>query len=373
MFAMNSKELIRKLLNSADVKINGDRPWDIQVYNDKLYDRIISKGTLGIGESYMDGWWDCKELDAMLYRVLHFSDKSIFYKNLTYLFHFLKLKFLNLQNKTKATEVAKTHYDLGNDLYMSFLDPYNQYSCGYFKNTDDLKIAQEKKLDLICKKLQLKSTDRVLDIGCGWGGFAKYAALHYGCHVTGITLSKEQVSYAKKFTEGLPVNIELLDYRDISQNFDKIVSVGMFEHVGYKNYRKMLEIVGQHLNKDGLFLLHTIGKNKSIETVDPWIEKYIFPNGILPSAKRITSSFEGLFVLEDWHNFGQYYDPTLITWYKNFDKSWPSLKQKYGDRFYRMFRYYLLSCAAGFRARELQLWQIVLSPRGVQGGYESIR
>ena len=256
---------------------------------------------------------------------------------------------------------------------MSFLDPYNQYSCGYFKDTNDLNVAQEKKLDLVCKKLQLKSTDKVLDIGCGWGGFAKYAAEHYGCQVIGITLSKEQVSYAKEFTKGLPVEIELMDYRDISQQFDKIVSIGMFEHVGYKNYKKMLQIVRKHLNKDGLFLLHTIGKNKSTATVDQWIEKYIFPNSIVPGAKQITNAYDGLFIMEDWHNFGQYYDPTLMAWYKNFDKSWLNFKQKYGERFYKMFKYYLLSCAGAFRARDIQLWQVVLSPNGVSGGYESKR
>jgi cyclopropane-fatty-acyl-phospholipid synthase len=370
---MNSKGLIQKILDSADVRINGSRPWDIQVHNEELYSRILRKGTLGVGESYMDGWWDCEELDEMIYRVIRFGDKSIFYKNFTNVLHFLKSKFFNLQTKTKAKEVARKHYDLGNDLYMSFLDSYNQYSCGYFKDTDDLGEAQEKKLDLICQKLQLKPADKVLDIGCGWGGLAKYIAERYGCEVTGITLSKEQASYAKEFTKGLPVKIEVMDYRDISLQFDKIVSVGMFEHVGHKNYRGMLKIVKKHLNEDGLFLLHTIGKNKSIVTVGQWIEKYIFPNGILPTARKITKAYDGLFVMEDWHNFGQYYDPTLMAWYKNFDKAWPNLQEKYGERFYRMFRYYLLSCAGAFRARHIQLWQIVFSPKGVPGGYESKR
>ena len=370
---MNSRKIIQKILDSADVKINGNRAWDIKVNNERFYDRVLIKGTLGFGESYLDGWWDCEEIDEMICRILKFSDKDIVYKNLTNFLCFLKSKFFNLQTKIKAKEVARKHYDLGNDLYLSFLDPYNQYSCGYFKRTDNLNTAQEKKLELICKKLQLKSTDKVLDIGCGWGGFAKYAAKHYGCQVTGITLSKEQASYAREFTKGLPIKIEVMDYRDISEYFDKIVSVGMFEHVGYKNYKRMLEIVKKHLRKDGLFLLHTIGKNKSDRFREPWMDKYIFPNSMLPAAKQIANAYDGLFVLEDWHNFGQYYDLTLMAWYKNFDKSWPNLKQKYGERFYRMFRYYLLSCAGAFRARNIQLWQIVLSPNGAPGGYESIR
>ncbi|MFA5840895.1 MAG: cyclopropane fatty acyl phospholipid synthase [Candidatus Paceibacterota bacterium] len=370
---MKSREIIEKILNSADVKINGNRAWDIKVHDERFYDRVLTKGTMGLGESYMDGWWDCEQIDELIYRILKFSDNTIIYKNLTNILHFLKSKFFNLQTKTRAKTVAIRHYDLGNDLYMSFLDPYNQYTCGYFKDTDNLNTAQENKLELICKKLQLKSTDRVLDIGCGWGGFAKYASEHYGCHVTGISISDEQIKYAKEFTKDLPVEILKMDYRDIVGQYDKVLICGMIEHVGYKNYRKIMEIVKKHLNKNGLFLLHTIGKNKSTAAVDPWIEKYIFPNSILPAVKQLANAYEGLFIMEDWHNFGQYYDPTLMSWYKNFDKSWPNIKQKYDERFYKMFRYYLLACAGAFRARDIQLWQVVLSPSGVPGGYKPIR
>lgn len=370
---MKSREIVEKILTQADVKINGSRSWDIRVHDERLYDLVLSEGTLGLGESYMDGWWDCEELDEMVYRILRFSNRSLIYKDLTTVFHFLKWKIFNLQTKKKSRRVIEEHYDLGNDLYMSFLDPYNQYTCGYFKDTDDLNEAQEEKLNLICKKLQLKATDKVLDIGCGWGGFAKYAAEHYHCHVTGISISDEQIKYAREFTRGLPVEILKMDYRELTGQYDKILICGMIEHVGAKNYRKIIKIVKDHLNEDGLFLLHTIGKNKSTTNVDKWIEKYIFPNSIIPSLKQIASSCDGLFVMEDWHNFGQYYDKTLIAWSKNFDKSWPNLEQKYGGRFYRMWRFYLLSCAGLFRARNLHLWQIVLSPNGVLGGYVSER
>lgn len=370
---MNSRQIIEKILEPADVKINGDRAWDIKVHNEKLYDRVFSKGTLGLGEAYMDGWWDSEKLDEAIYRVLRFGDYKVVYQSLANFLNFLKSVLLNRQTKAKAKVVAHEHYNLGNDLYLSFLDPYNQYSCGYFKDTDDLAVAQEKKLELICKKLQLKATDKVLDIGCGWGGFAKYAAEHYGCHVTGISISDEQTKYAKEFTKGLPVEIIKMDYRDLHNNFDKIVSVGMFEHVGYKNYRTMFEIVKSHLNPNGLFLLHTIGANKSRHSGEPWMNKYIFPNGMLPSVVQIGAAANGLFIMEDWHNFGQYYDQTLLAWCKNFDKAWPTLKEKYDDRFYRMFRYYFLSCAGLFRAREIQLWQIVFSHKGVVSGYESVR
>jgi cyclopropane-fatty-acyl-phospholipid synthase len=368
-----AKTVIEKLLVIADVKINGTRPWDIKVNDERLYDRILAKGTLGLGESYMDGWWDCEKLDEMVYRVLKARLRDAVSKNLTSVLHVLRSKILNLQTKKRSKKVAREHYDLGNNLYMAFLDPYNQYTCGYFKNTKDLNKAQEQKLDLICKKLKLKSSDKVLDIGCGWGGFAKWAAEHYGVHVTGISISDEQIAYAKKFTAGLPVDIVKMDYRNLTGIYDKILVCGMIEHVGYKNYGKITKIVKEHLAADGLFLLHTIGRNESATTVEPWMEKYIFPNSMLPSAEQIAKAINGVFVMEDWHNFGQYYEQTLLAWWKNFDDSWLEFREKYGERFYRMFRYYLLSCAGAFRARDMQLWQIVLSRQGIEGGYESVR
>ena len=374
---MNSREIIQKMLDSADIKINGERPWDIQVHNEKLYDRILSKGTLGIGESYMDGWWDCEALDEMIYRVLRFSDRSFLSKNLTNLLLYLKSQFFNLQTKSEAKKVTNYHYDISDDLYMSFLDPYSQYTCAYFKDTTDLNKAQENKMDLICRKIQLKSTDRVLDLGCGWGGLAKWMAEKHGCRVIGINLAKGQVEYVQKHISNPLVEIINMDYRDVGNvlkgKFDKVVSIGMMEHVGYKNYRKMLKIVRKYLKEDGIFLLHTIGGNNSVKSGNAWLNKYIFPNGMLPSVNQISRSCEGLFVLEDWHNFGAYYDLTLMAWYKNFDKSWPKLKDRYSERFYRMFRYYLLLCAGSFRAREMELWQIVLSPKGVLGGYTAVR
>src|SRR3989338_7896555 len=352
---MKSKEIITKILESADIKINGDRSWDIKVLDERVYDRVLSQGTLGLGESYMDNWWECEELDEGVNKLFRFGNPAIIDKNLSTLFHVLKSKTLNLQTKSRAKQVAENHYDLGNDLYTSFLDPYMQYSCGYFKNTEDLEIAQKQKMDLICKKLDIRAGEKVLDIGCGWGGLARYMSENYGANITGITISKEQAEYAKKFTEDFSVNIELMDYRNLSGKFDKVVSVGMLEHVGYKNYRQIFEIVKEHIKDDGLFLLHTIGNNESATMSGTWIEKYIFPNSMLPSQKQLTSSWEGLFVMEDWHNFGQYYDFTLMAWYKNFVKAWPNLKEKYGERFYRMFRFYLLSSAGLFRARNIHL------------------
>jgi cyclopropane-fatty-acyl-phospholipid synthase len=366
------KQEVQKLFSLADIKINGKRPWDIKIHNEKFYGRVLSQGSLGLGESYMDGWWDCNQLDEFFNKILLARlDQKV--APLPILFHALKFKLLNLQTKRGARKVAEKHYDLSHELYMSFLDPYNQYTCGYFKNTDDLNKAQEQKLDLICKKLQLKKTDKVLDIGCGWGGFSKFAAERYGCHVTGITISDEQAEYAKKFCKGLPVTIKKIDYRDLDEKFDKILICGMIEHVGHKNYKKIVEVVHRSLNDNGLFLLHTIGANDTTNAPEPWLEKYIFPNSEVPNINYLVEAFDKLFVLEDWHNFGAYYDPTLMAWFKSFDKNWKKLKAQYDERFYRMFKYYFLCCAGSFRARTNQLWQIVLSKNGVPGGYQSVR
>jgi cyclopropane-fatty-acyl-phospholipid synthase len=251
------------------------------------------------------------------------------------------------------------------------LDKRMIYSCAFWKNASTLDEAQEAKLDMVCRKLELKPGMRVLDIGCGWGGMAQFAAKNYGVEVLGVTISKEQASLARERCQGMPIEIRLQDYRSIDDTFDRILSLGMFEHVGYKNYRTFMNKARNLLKEEGLFLLHTIGSNTSRKTTDCWIQHYIFPNSMIPSAKQIAGSMEGLFVLEDWHNFGADYDKTLMHWFDNFRSSWNALKKNYDERFFRMWKYYLLSCAGTFRARSNQLWQIVLSPKGIPGGYRA--
>jgi cyclopropane-fatty-acyl-phospholipid synthase len=371
----NSKVLLQDLLKKADIRVNGDRPWDITVHNEDLYDRVMQQGSLGLGQAYMDGWWDCQALDQLFDRILRAQLDSHVSSNWTLLFHGLKARLFNLQTKERSKVVGKEHYDLSTKLYEKMLDPHMIYSCAYWNNADTLDKAQEDKLDLICKKLYLKPGMTVLDIGCGWGGLARYMAEKYGVNVVGITISKEQAEYAKKVCAGLPVTILLQDYRDMHTLFDRIVSVGMFEHVGVKNYKEFMEMASRCLKDQGLFLLHTIGGNMSTHTSDPWINKYIFPNSMLPSCAQISKAIEGIFVMEDWHNFGPNYDKTLMAWYANFVKHWPSIQKQcnYDERFYRMWTYYLLSCAGLFRARDTQLWQIVLSKKGHVPSYMSIR
>jgi cyclopropane-fatty-acyl-phospholipid synthase len=368
-----SKEIIAELLKKAGVTINGADPWDIQVKDERLYGRILAQGSLGLGEAYMDGWWDAEKPDQFIDRVISAGLANEIRKDLRTIVKIAIAILTNRQSKKRSFIVGQEHYDLGNDLYEYMLDKRLVYTCAYWKDVTTLDEAQEAKLDLVCKKLKLASGMRVLDIGCGWGSFAKYAAEKYGVSVVGITISKEQAELARENCKGLPVEIRLQDYRDLNETFDCIVSLGMFEHVGYRNFRDYFRVASRCLHEKGLFLLHTIGDNQSSVHGEPWTEKYIFPNGMLPSISQIGKAIESLFIMEDMHNFGAYYDRTLMAWYENFEQHWDKLEQKYGERFFRMWKYYLLSFAGSFRSRNIQLWQIVLSKKGIPGGYESIR
>ncbi len=368
------KSLVGMLFGLANIEINGSNPWDIKVHNERFYKRAVTEVELGLGESYMDGWWDVDKLDEMIYRIVLADLQNKVKHNYKVALQLAGFWLINMQTRRRAFIIGKRHYDLGNELFRKMLDKRMNYSCAYWKNATTLDEAQENKLDLICKKLILKPGMRVLDIGCGWGAFGKYASEKYDVEVVGITVSKEQVELGKELCKGLPVEFRLQDYREVNEKFDKIVSVGMIEHVGYRNYRQYFEIAKRNLKDDGLFLLHTIGDIRSLKSTDAWTHKYIFPNGMLPSIAQLGKAIEGLFVMEDWHNFGADYDKTLMAWYENFEANWKLIKSNYDDRFYRMWKYFLLSSAGACRARSKnQLWQIVLSKNGVLGGYNSFR
>jgi cyclopropane-fatty-acyl-phospholipid synthase len=383
-----SENIVKMLFAKAGIAINGHNPWDMQIHDERCYDRFLKDRSLGLGEAYMDGWWDAKELDETIARIARAHIEDALHMNSKLMLYLLRRKMFNVANKRYAFAVAEKHYDIGNELFEAMLDPDLNYSCGYWKNIGNPSIAwkiprnlakaQQLKLELTCRKLYLRKGQRVLDVGCGWGNFAKYAASHLGVKVVGITVSKQQAALAKKRCKGLPVKILIQDYRDLEkQQFDKIVSIGMFEHVTYKNYNTYMRKVASVLKQDGLFLLHTIGTNKSTIANDPWIEKYIFPNSHIPSMTQMSKAIEEIFVIEDVHNFGVYYYPTLMAWFRNFNKNWKKLAatnlEKYNERFYRMWKFYLLASAGSFKARALQMWQIVLSKRNTLEIYNSVR
>jgi len=373
------KETIRKQLASAGVTIDGNKPYDVQVLDERFYRRFVTNPSLGAGESYMNGWWDCERVDELFYHLLkHRLEAQLtsgFSKTLTELAGW----FINWQTKMRSLDVAKEHYNLGNSLYEHMLGTSMSYTCAYWKDAKTLDQAQDAKHDLICRKLDIKPNDRVLDLGCGFGGFAKYAAENYKCEVVAVNIAEEQVKYAREFCKGLPVTIFQSDYRDPQIynpkgiKFDKVASIGLCEHIGPKNYLPFLKIVRENLKPEGLFLLHTIGKDYTSSYTDPWIRKYIFPHGVLPSIKQLSEATENIFVPEDLHNFSADYDKTLMAWHKNFNDNWEKIRSDYDDRFYRMWVYYLLQSAGAFRSRTMQLWQFVMSPTGVEGGYQAVR
>jgi cyclopropane-fatty-acyl-phospholipid synthase len=364
------RQRLEHLLAQADVRLDGERDWDLQMHDPRLPGRLVVQGSLGLGESYMDGWWDARSLDGLLYRLLeaHLDERV---RGLSALIDGLRAHLFNLQTRSRSFVVGKRHYDLGNDLYAAMLGRRLVYSCGYWREAETLDEAQVAKLDLVCRKLGLQPGMRILDIGCGWGEALKFAAERYGVSGVGVTVSHEQAEFARQLCTGLPIEIRVQDYRALmagGEKFDRIFSIGMFEHVGAKNYRRYFEVARACLPADGLFLLHSIGNNVSQHYTDPWIARYIFPNSMLPSAAQIAKAVEGLFVLEDWHGFGPDYDRTLQAWRTNIETAWQRLPD-YDERFRRMWRFYLAASMASFRARRIQLWQLVLSPRGIRGGY----
>jgi len=366
---------LERLTRQVGITINGSKPWDIQVRDERFYQEVLGKWSLGLGEAYMDGYWECQELDGCITRLLSqdINHRALGWARLSLFFGALWAKLRNLQSKARAFQVGEQHYDTGNDIFENMLDSSLVYSCAYWEKAQDLEQAQKDKLDMVCHKLQLKAGEKLLDIGCGWGGFMAYATRHYGVEATGVTVSKEQRQYALDRYGDLPLKIELADYRDLQGTYDKIVSIGMFEHVGVRNYPTFFNTAKRLLKDDGLFLLHTIGNNITTPSTDRWIDKYIFPNGEIPSATQIAKALERRFLIEDWHNFGQDYDRTLMAWYDRFEQAWPKLTAKYGERFHRMWKYYLLCCAGFFRSRQGQLWQIVLSKRDKLDTYRSVR
>ena len=370
---MTPRTIVTRLFAQADVGLDGRREWDIQVHDPRFYRQVL-RGSLGLGESYMDGYWDCADLPALFCRLLEARlHKSALVKTARWLLD-VESRLTNMQTRRRAMAVAEEHYNLDHRLYELFLGPWNQYTCCFFDGTDDLAEAEVIKLEMICNKLDIQADDNVLDIGSGWGGFARYAASTRGCQVTGISLSTEQNAYARNYTAGLPVEIVQADYRDLPSiraagSFDKVLICGMIEHVGYKNYRSIMDIVHTMLSDDGLFLLHTLGNDQTTTIGDPWMERYIFRNSMMPAMPQLAEAAQGLFAIHDWENYGHYYARTVQAWNDNFQRNWERIRaietdKPFDERFRRMFNYYFMSCKGAFLSESIYLWHLVMSKRG---------
>ena len=368
---------LRPLLEAADVQIDGRRHWDLQVHDPAVWTDVLRHGSLGLGDSYVRGAWDCEALDELFTRLLRAgADRTAARLNrLAVWRQTLTERLLNLQSPARSRQAIRQHYDGHPEVYAAMLDPWRIYSCGFWQQASNLNEAQEHKLRLIGDKLQLQPGQRVLDIGCGWGGLAAYLADHYNVSVVGITLSPEQQQTALQLWPDRPLRFLLCDYRSLAQleeqPFDRVVSVGMYEHVGPRNGHRFFQTVAQSLRDDGLMLLHTIGDRRRARAAshDAWINRHIFPNGRLPAAAELADALGDAFLIEDWHPFGLDYDRTLMAWQANVDRAWPDLEARISadegamaaQEFQRFWRYYLLSCAGFFRSRQGQLWQLVLS------------
>jgi len=364
MAARTPESVLRELFGQAGIEVNGTNSWDIQVHDQRFYERALREPHLALGEGYMDGWWDCERIDEFITRALLARLDQKIRGDWRVALFILRSRLFNQQTSARAYEVGQRHYDLGNDLYRAMLDRRLNYTCGYWKNAATLDEAQEAKLELVCQKIGAHPGMRILELGCGWGSFARYAAERHGAQVLGVTVSKEQAALGMELCKGLPVELHLQDYREVEGQYDAVISIGIMEHVGYRNYRTYMEVADRCLKPGGVAFIHTIGSNEDVTSADPFTNKYIFPNGMLPSIPQLSKAMEGLFVVEDLHNIGPYYDPTLMAWCANFDRAWPELKQRYDERFRKMWRYYLLSSAGGFRSRSQQLWQIVMTRTG---------
>jgi cyclopropane-fatty-acyl-phospholipid synthase len=366
------EQIVKNLFKKANIELDKD----IIIHDKSTYRDIIIKGSLGLGESFMKKKWDSPQLDVFIAKILRAGSQSnLILGALIHFRNWVKSSFLNLQNQKYAPDLAETHYNAGNYLFKSFLDSNMIYTCGYFKNTTDLKQAQLNKIKIVGSKLNLQPGESVLDIGCGWGGTARIISETFDVEVTGVTDSVEMVKYANKHNSSEKVQFINSDYRNIKGKYNKIYNVGFLEAVGPKNYRAFMELVNNLLYDNGVFLTHTIGGMHSVNSGDPWLDKYIFPHGVLPSKDQIKKAISNLFDIRDFEAFGKYYATTLSKWSNNLNKNWHTIQDKFDnpEEFRRMMDFYFQSCKAAFQSKIIDLWQYVFTKPGMVSDYKMYR
>ena len=355
------KTAVTSLFASAGIGIDGGGSVAIHVNDPRFYAAVLRDGELGMGESYMDGWWDCDAIDELATRFIASGLLKQAYRSPGVVFYALMARLARVGSRERAFDVGRRHYDLGNDLFEAMLDRRMIYSCAYWPDAATLEEAQDAKLDLVCRKLGLKPGQRILDLGCGWGGFASYAAERYGVSVMGVTVSREQAEFAQRRVARLPVEIRLCDYRDITGEFDHVVSIAMIEAVGLRYLETFFATVARTLRPGGRFLLHGFFANEPLGPQHArWLDRYIFPGGAAPTLWQVLKAAQGRLAVEALQRLDGY-DRTIGEWERRFLAAWPALSKRYDERFYRMWRFYLGISRGIFRARLCHVWHIVFS------------
>ena len=361
--------VISELLAGAAVRINGDAPWDIQVYDEKVYRLILTQGSLGLGRAYMEGLWDSDQLDETFHRLLaaDIDTKMVGWARVRLLGEVLRQRLFNLQSPQRAFQVAEQHYDIGNDVFESMLDSRMIYSCAYWEHASSLEQAQQHKLDMICRKLQLQPGERLLEIGCGWGGLAGHLA-DRGAEVDAISLSDAQLAWARRHHMG-PRFLKQ-DYRDTAGSYDGIVSVEMVEALGREYWPTFMDCVARNLKPGGRAAIQFISIRDDLfdayAASADFIQAYIFPGGLLirTSEFRRLAEARGL-AWQDQVDFGPDYAETLKTWRVNFNNAVVEgcLPPGFDARFVELWRFYLLYCEGGFRGGGIDVHQVTLVKR----------
>lgn len=361
----NSREfwIISNLLEKMDIQVGGNRAWDIQIHSPDFARRVMTMGGLGLGDSYIEGDWDANSVDSFINHILRARlDKEI--KSFGMSISSLKSRFHSLAKGQKPWKFQDVLRNLPNEFFEAILGTNMSFTSGYWAaGAKTLEEAQQARRDMTCKKLNLKQGMRLLDAGSGWGGFSAFAAEHYGVECVCISSFKGQHEWASQHYAHLPIEFVQNESLMLDGMFDCIVSIDRFEHLPQKNYRVYLEMGDRILEEDGLLLLQSTGKNERRLNGKHWFDTHILQNNSLPTIAQIAGATNGLFVMEDMHNFGSDYDKTLMAWYQNFEAAWPALQKQYkfDEKLYRTWKYYLLSSAGAYRANDLQQWQCIFS------------
>jgi cyclopropane-fatty-acyl-phospholipid synthase len=353
---------VRRALAAADIEIDGHRPWDIRVNDPAFYLRMMPNPAFQIGQTYMDGMWDCDAIDEMVFKLIASRVYAQHEKGGVFHLRNALARVRNMQSRARAGEVALAHYDLDLDLYRGMLDETLTYTCAYWDAPGaTLADAQRAKLRLICDKLELKPGQTLLDIGCGFGGLAAFAAEHYGVKTLGVTNSQQHCTVARTLYPHL--ELALMDYRELpalGRRFDAVASVEMIEAVGPKNFTTYFDVVSQCLAPRGAFLLQSFISPASRFVCNEWFDRYIFPNGVVPSFPQLHAASAMTFgAPTDVHELGLHYPSTLLAWDRNLRATWPRLRSRNDERFRRMWHFYLTSLAGVFRAEDLRLCQVL--------------